>query len=187
MGTGNRWAWTDPLILYYNHPLTSKKLGAICIERDTPADADYKITDGELYRKLHAYERGKTHEVPSYNKNQWGDSPKLAPERIGGPSDAGPWRIEVYPAAPAKRDYFFHVMRIQRTPKDEPGNVTYHDAADRAEARMTLRGRTYAVSFAKTGKVGGHIRIIDAEGKVVADRDFAQKILQKDWPNQYPE
>ncbi len=62
-----------------------------------------------------------------------------------------------------------------------PGQVTLaSDTAEKAEAQIVLGGKTYVVAFNKTGDVGGHIKITDAAGKVLADRDFARKIEQKD-------
>jgi hypothetical protein len=224
MGTGSRWAWTDPLILYYNDELTQKKLGALCIERNSPTDAEYEVTDREVHIKLHAYERGRTDEVrvkladcptlldvvrevgradlwhcsvhylpgyeyytegvnyaPAYGLDEWVQPVKLAPELTGEPSDYGSWRIEVRPAKPATRDYFLHVLRVQRTAEDELGEVAGQDAPDRAQATVTLGGRTYAIAFAKTGELGGHIRITEADGTVAADADFVSKIVQEEW------
>jgi len=224
MGTGSRWDWTDPLILYYNDPLTGKKLGAICIERDTPTDAEYEITDTEFYLKLHAYERGRTDEfrlrladygtlldlarhlgkslewhtafhylpgyeyynegvnyAPAYRAAAWERPREEAPELLGGLNDAGSWRIEIYPSKPATRDYFLNVMRVQASDSDEPGQVTLtRNDANRAEAKIVLGGLTYLISFNKTGAVGGHIKITNAAGKVLADRDFTRTIEQKD-------
>ncbi len=224
MGTGSRWEWTDPLVIYYNDPLTGKKLGALCIERETPTEAEYEVTDTDFYLKLNAYERGKVDEfrrkladyetildlardlgqhlqwhtafhylpgyeyynegtnyAPAYRNEAWANTEDAAPELLGRPNEAGSWRIEVTPAKPAARDYFLHVMRVLRSDDDEPGQVTLtRDADDRAEAQIVLAGRTYTLTFNKTGEVGGHIRITDAAGKVLADRDFAKKIEQKD-------
>jgi hypothetical protein len=222
MATGSRWEWTDPLILNYNDPVTGKKLGAICIERDTPTDAEYEITDTEFYLKLHAYERGRTDEIrfrladydtilemtrelgkrfewhtaihylpgyeyynegvnyaPSYRSGPWRAPEEEAPELLGRPNDQGAWRIEVYPTKPATRDYFLHVIRMQSNQAEEPGAVALsRDDKDRAEANVVLGGRVYLISFAKTGDTGGHIRITDKAGKVLADRPFATKIVQ---------
>ena len=93
----------------------------------------------------------------------------------------GSWRIEVLPAKPATRDYFFHVLRIQGDEGDEKGEVTLARETDAlAEAKVVLGGRTYLIAFNKTGEVGGHIRITDAAGTVLADREFAKSIVQKD-------
>jgi len=224
MATGSRWEWTDPLILDYNDTLTGKKLGAICIERDTPTDAEYEVTDTEFYIKLNAYERGRVDEfrlrladyktildltrelgkrlkwqwhtaihylpgyeyyneginyAPAYRDWVWADPIKYAPELVGRANDQGAWRIEVTPAKPAARDYFLHVIRMQADQGDEPGAVALvSDGNDKAEAKVVLEGLTYALTFAKTGEVGGHIRITDTSGKVLADRDFARKVIQ---------
>ncbi|HUT33702.1 MAG TPA: heparinase II/III family protein [Planctomycetota bacterium] len=224
MGTGSRWEWTDPLIFYYNDALTGKKLGAFCLERDTPTEAEYEVTDTEFYLKLHAFERQKVDEfrfkladyktvldlardvgqrlqwhtafhylpgyeyyneginyAPAYRTPAWENPQVNAPELLGEANDAGSWRIEVLPAKPAARDYFLHVLRVQADDKDEAGEVALAgDTADRAEAKVVLGGRTYLIAFNKTGQVGGHIRITDAAGKVLADRDFAKSIVQKD-------
>ncbi|MBM4036581.1 MAG: hypothetical protein FJ291_33000, partial [Planctomycetes bacterium] len=225
MGMGSRYEWTDPLILYYNDPLTGKRLGAFCIEREIPTNADFEVTDTELYIKLDAFDREKVeeyrlkladyttlldlardlgarmqfhtafHYLPGYeyynegtnyalaykNPNAWRSPEVHAPELLGGPNDAGSWRIEVYPAKPAARDCFLHVMRVQAHGGEEPGQVSLaSDTDQRAEARVVLGGRTYHIAFNKTGDVGGHIRITDAAGKTLADRDLAKKIDQKD-------
>lgn len=224
MGTGSRWEWTDPLIFYYNDPLTGKKLGAFCIEREIPTDAEYEVTDTEFYLKLHAFDRAKTEELrlrlanyqtlldlaielgsrlefhtafhylpgyewynegvnyaPAYKPFVWHRPKVEAPQLYGAPNDSGSWRIEVYPAKPATRDYFLNVIRLQASETDEAGQVTLaRETAEVAEAQIVLGGRTYLVTFNKTGDVGGHIRITDAAGKVLADRDFARKIEQKD-------
>ncbi len=62
MGTGSRWEWTDPLVFHYNDPLTGKKLPAFSLERDTPTEAEFEVTDSEFYLKLHAFEREKKDE-----------------------------------------------------------------------------------------------------------------------------
>ena len=223
MGTGSRWSWTDPLILYYNDPISGKKAGAIAIERDSPTMVEYEVSDTELYMKLDATERGRVDEVrmkladypklvemardlalrniwhlevhylpgyewyneginwaPCYQANTWKYMAEQAPELSGLPSDMGSWRIEIYPKKPATRDYFLNVIRIQRTLEEEVAKVTLNDQPDRAEATVVFGGTTYVLAFAKKGTVGGHMRITDREGNVVADRAFAQKIVQKD-------
>ena len=226
MATGSRWEWTDPLILYYNDPLTGKKLGAMCVERETPTDAEYEVTNSEIYLKLNAYERGRIDEfrlkfadyktlldlvrdigdrlewewhsaihylpgyeyyneginyAPAYRNWQWRDPAKYAPELINLPNNFGGWRVEVYPTQPATRDYFLHVLRVLSNPGDEEGTVTLErNTDDLAEAKIVLAGNTYLLSFPKKGPMGGHIRITDAAGKVLADTDFAKSIVQKD-------
>ncbi|NQT50932.1 heparinase II/III family protein [bacterium] len=223
MGTGDHWDWTDPLILYYNDPLTGKPQPAIAIERNSPTEVVYEVTDSEIYVKMDAYERGLVQEArmkfadydslldlcremnlrhltwhcfvhylpgyqfynqginytPAYDTHEWGTLSTAAPDVMGKPTDIGSWRIEVYPTQNATRDYFLHAMRILPEAGGEAGNFSARETADRAEATVKLLGKTYVISFAKTGKVGGHIRITDAAGKVLADRDLADKIVQK--------
>jgi hypothetical protein len=120
--------------------------------------------------------------APAYkNPNAWRSPEVYASELVGGANDFGSWRIEVYPAKPAARDCFLHVMRVQAHGAEEPGEVSLaSDTDQRAEAKVVLAGRTYLIAFNKAGEVGGHIRITDAAGKVLADRDFAKGIVQKD-------
>jgi hypothetical protein len=222
MGTGDRWSWTDPLILSYDDPITGKPRPAIAIERNSPTNTEYEVTDTQLYLKLDAYERGLVQEfrynfadyptlldlvrkmnldglwhafanylpgyqfynegmnyAPAYSTHEWSNLSELGSEMLGKPSDLGMWRVEVYPTQPATRDYFLHVMRVLPKADDEPGEVAGKETPDRAEATVTLRGKTYTIAFAKTGAVGGHIRIADSAGKVLADSDFVQKIEQK--------
>lgn len=232
LGTGDRWAWTDPLILYYHDPITGEQRPAIAIERNSPTNVEYEVTDTEIYVKLDAYERGLVQEVrlkfadyptlldlvrdmnvrawrgpggqpstlwhcfvhylpgyqfyneglnytPAYDSGGWRNLSVRAPEIVGKPADIGAWRVEVYPTKAATRDYFLHALRILPKAKDEHGQFSATETAERAEATVKLLGKTYVVSFNKTGKVGGHIRITDAAGKVLADADFVQKIVQK--------
>jgi len=225
LGTGSRWEWTEPVIFYYNDPLTGKRLGAILIERDTPTDAVYQVTDTELYLRLNAYERGRVDELrlrfsdyktilsiamelgqrlsewhtnvaylPGYQcYNQgtnyapstlllgWRDPQKFAPELLGQPDEAGSWRIELYPAKPATRDYFLNVIQVLRTDDDEKASVVLSkNDQTTAQAKITLGSKTYLVSFNKTGKPGGHIRVHEPDGSVAEDRDFATTIVQKE-------
>ncbi len=219
MGTGSRWHFTNPLILYYNDPLTGTKRPAIAFERDTPTDVDYEVTDKHLYMKFDAYERGRIHELkleladyadllelvceigrrkiwhvplrylPGYEYynegmnyapayRSWDSARQTIPELFGGHNEQGSWRIEVYPAKPAARDYFLNVIRVLTTEGAEEGSVRLNDAADRAETTIVLGGRIYAIAFNKKGDVGGSIRITDTEGKVLADAPLATKVIQ---------
>jgi len=221
MGTGSRWAFTDPLMLYYNDELTGKRLPFLGIERDSPTDATYEVNDKELYVKLDAYERGRVEEVrvkladcktlfdltrelgranlwhcfvhylpgyeyynegvnyaPAYHAGDWDYVNDRAPELLGRANDRGSWRLEVRAAKPAPREYFLHVLRVQRDPDDDPpGEVTCQDSPERAQATVKLAERTYVVSFPKTGDLGGHIRITGAKGVVEADADFVRKVV----------
>ncbi|MFP4055792.1 MAG: heparinase II/III family protein [Candidatus Brocadiia bacterium] len=122
--------------------------------------------------------------APSYHAHQWADPDSRVPELLGKPNNNGSWRIEVYPAEPATRDYFLHVIRCTPDAKGDPGKVgDVTETADRAQTVISLGNRTYTLSFAKTGKPGGHITIAE-EGKTVADADFADRIVQEPWPEQ---
>jgi hypothetical protein len=117
----------------------------------------------------------------AYGFETWKDYRKLAPELNGLPNDHGGWRVEVYPAKPAARDYFFHVFRVMHSEGLEPGTVgAVKETAERAETTITLGKRTYVLAFNKTGKIGGHVKITEG-GKTLADADFVDKIVQKEW------
>jgi hypothetical protein len=227
IGTGSRWLWTDPVVLYYNDRLTGKKLPAVVLERDRPSVAEYEVNDEELILKFTALERGRVDELrlrfedyntlfdvtraighrnlwhtrihympgyeyynlgtnyaPSYYIHQWDDPPRFAPELVGLPNNQGSWRVEVYPARPATRDYFLNVFRCMPEPDPDTSTVgPAKETPDRVETLITLGERAYLISFAKTGKVAGHIRITE-NGKVLADGDFVDSIVQKPWPGQ---
>jgi len=223
MGSGSRWLFTDPLILYYNDPITGTKRPAICFERDTPTDVEYEVTDKELYLKFDAYERGRITEVrfqladfatllelvceigrksiwhvplhylpgyeyynegmnyaPAYRRGVWEAPRDTAAELFGSPNDHGSWRLEVYPAKPAARDVFLNVIQVLPADGAEIASVKLRDDADRAQVTVVVAGMIYTVAFDKAGKVAGHIRISDTEGKVLAEAPLAAKVVQKD-------
>ena len=133
------------------------------------------------YLPGYEYYNEGTNYAPAYRYPAWENPDLHAPELVGQPNDAGSWRLEVSPAKQAARDYFLHVLRVQPGEKDEPGEISLARETDAvAEAKVVLGGRTYLIAFNKTGDVGGHIRVTDAAGKVLADRDFAKSIVQKD-------
>ena len=119
---------------------------------------------------------------PHYGVDAWKDIAARAPELLGKPNDYGAWRIEVRPATQSKRTYFLHAIRILPTPEDEPGDVEHRETRDAAEVTIRLKGKTYTITFRKTGKPGGHVRVADGTGAVLVDRPFAQAIRQQPWP-----
>jgi heparin/heparan-sulfate lyase len=86
--------------------------------------------------------------------------------------EAGAWRVEVSPAEPATRDYFLHVLRTAGATPVVPATELLPDA-DRLGVRIVDQGQTYEVHFATTGRLTGHLRIVDGAGKTVADQDLA--------------
>ncbi|NQT88940.1 hypothetical protein HQ560_19385, partial [bacterium] len=117
----------------------------------------------------------------TYDYEEWENYRTQVPELNGQPNSHGGWRVEVYPAKAAVRDYFLHVFRVMPTAGMDAGAIgAVKESADRAETTIKLGNRTYTVAFNKTGKLGGHIKITEG-GKTLADTDFADKIVQKSW------
>ncbi len=85
--------------------------------------------------------------------------------------EAGSWRVEVSPAEPATRDYFLHVLRTAGespvAPTVEPLQVD-----DGLGVRILDGGQRYEVRFSTTGPLTAHLRIADADGKMVVNRDL---------------
>lgn len=100
------------------------------------------------------------------------------------PKSHGSWRIEVYPAKPAVRNYFLHVLQALPGKDAELASVRASETPDRAEATIVLGKRVYTLSFDKTGPVGGRMRITSAGGDVLANRAFTGEIVQTPWPSE---
>ncbi len=86
--------------------------------------------------------------------------------------EAGSWRVEVSPAEPATRDYFLHVLRTAGTTPVAP-TVEPLQIEGGLGVRVVDREQTYEVRFSTTGRLTGHLRIVDGEGKVVVDGPLA--------------
>ena len=86
--------------------------------------------------------------------------------------EAGNWRIEVSPAEPAARDYFLHVLRTAGTTPVAP-IVELLRTEDNLGVRIMDEGQTYEAHFAITGRLTGHLRIVDSAGEIVVAQELA--------------
>jgi hypothetical protein len=77
-------------------------------------------------------------------------------------------RLEVVPAAPARRDYFLHVFDAT-DPSKSSLPATVADGPDQSTVTIMDGPNTYVVSFSKTGALGGHIKVT---GTVNCDADL---------------
>ncbi len=87
---------------------------------------------------------------------------------------AGSWRINLSPKTPAKRDYFLNVIDVGEKPVE--GISLSQDAATATVSFTTPQGRKVTVTFQKTGKTGGKIRI-EENGKVLCEEPLTQKVM----------
>jgi MYXO-CTERM domain-containing protein len=88
----------------------------------------------------------------AYPPNWGGGSPE--PEQGGN-------RVEVVAKTPALRDYFLHVLDATDPSKqDVDAQVT--ETPDKATVTIHDGSSTYVVDFAKTGAMGGHIKVTGA-------------------------
>ena len=91
----------------------------------------------------------------------------FAPQGISEPEQGGN-RLEVVAKTPALRDYFLHVFDATDASKsDIPATVSETSA----KATVTIKDgpNTYVVDFAKTGAMGGHIKVT---GSASCDQDL---------------
>jgi hypothetical protein len=88
--------------------------------------------------------------------------------------ETGGWRVEVFPGAPRKDDVFLHFLYVTDATASSAPLPTISDAPDRAVVTVSSGGRTYVVSFNKTGALGGRVKIGGAGAPV--DRDFATSV-----------
>jgi hypothetical protein len=93
-----------------------------------------------------------------------------------GEGEAGRWRLEVSPAAPAENDLFLHVIQVGLKSKDaKPAAAKLVKAEGATGAEVELgNGRKATVTF-KPG-VGGHIKI-EGGGQAAVEADLAEKVL----------
>jgi len=84
--------------------------------------------------------------------------------------DAGAWRVEVSPAAPAATDLFLHVLETDGSEIAEPGAVTLLREGGNVGVEIHAQGRQYRVTFPADGIVA-HLQISE-DGRTVLDRDL---------------
>ena len=88
----------------------------------------------------------------------------------------GKWRISLSPATAEKRDYFLNVIEAG----DQPlANIRCRETDSEAEVSfVTPDQRTVTVSFSKTGRISGRIRI-GKDGKSLCDEQFTERIQEQ--------
>jgi heparin/heparan-sulfate lyase len=89
-------------------------------------------------------------------------------------SESGGWRVEVFPGAPRKEDFFLHFLYVTDSATASAPSATLTDSADRCALKLASGGRTFTVSLNKSGPPGGHVRI-DGPG-VPVTQDLTTKI-----------
>src|SRR6185503_10014030 len=88
--------------------------------------------------------------------------------------ETGSWRVEVFPGAPRNDDVFLHYLFLSDAALTSAPPATVSDSADRAVVQVASGGRTFVVTFRKTGALGGRVKI-DGGGAAV-NQDLTSKI-----------
>ena len=90
----------------------------------------------------------------------------------------GKWRIEITPGKAAQKDIFLNFIQVGESDKLK-SPVAVKSITDKSAVGLsftTLEGKTITVLFNTTGKVGGHIKIISADGKTLTDEPLTEKV-----------
>jgi len=85
------------------------------------------------------------------------------------------WRIELSPRDAVAETQFLVVLHACDQMTEKMPAVERVEANGQVGAKMTVGGRTYVVTFATSGPVGGHITITEA-GKTLVDRALASEV-----------
>jgi MYXO-CTERM domain-containing protein len=87
--------------------------------------------------------------------------------------ESGGTRLQISPPQESARDYFLHVLDATDPSQSTPPAATVTE--DSATVTLTLDhgGSQYEVLLAKTGDLGGHLKVTTA-GQVVCDQDLGQ-------------
>ena len=111
-------------------------------------------------------------------REYWGgqvnwDAPKKLLDKV---RYGGKWRISLSPATAEKRDYFLNVIEVG----DQPlADIRCRETGSEAEVSfVTPDQRTVTVSFSKTGRISGRIRI-GKDGKSLCDEQFTERIQEQ--------
>ncbi len=84
--------------------------------------------------------------------------------------DAGAWRLEISPSAPAKEDLFLHVLETDGNELAAPGAVSLLREKDSVGVRVLAQGKQYRVTFS-TRAVAAHLQVSEG-GRTSVDRDL---------------
>ena len=90
----------------------------------------------------------------------------------------GKWHIEVHPGSPRKTDYFLHLIQVGDQKLKAMDEAEFSESASCAKLRFHAGERDVSVRFAKTGHVGGHIRIVE-KNRTIVDRYLTDHVQQQ--------
>jgi heparin/heparan-sulfate lyase len=86
----------------------------------------------------------------------------------------GQWRVEISPHEPATDDLFLNVIQVGRRSLESMVDTELLTGEDSVGVRFAYRDRNFEVTFAKSGKLAGHIR---ADGDKSIDRPLTEKVF----------
>lgn len=104
------------------------------------------------------FTEGKNHPISALSK-QW---------------EPGGWRVEVFPGAPRKEDIFLHYLYVTASSIAAAPQASLTDAVDQCVVRLVSGGRTFEVSFNKTGAPTGRVKILGAG--ISVDQPFTSEV-----------
>jgi len=136
------------------------------------------ITEGEgrLFSQTLLPEDARIELVGGPGKDFWVAGKNYPPPKPKEATEAGAWRIEVYPGAPRTQDYFLHVLYAASAGVRSGPKAELIRGQGRFGVEVALKGRTCTVTFATEGDPAGHVTIKDAAGKTLVDQDLTQDI-----------
>lgn len=88
--------------------------------------------------------------------------------------EPGGWRVEVFPGAPSKEDVFLHYLYVTASSTASAPQASLTDSAAQCVVRLVSGGRTFEVSFDKSGASGGRVKILGAG--ISVDQPFTSKV-----------
>ncbi len=92
------------------------------------------------------------------------------------PETMGRWRVEVKPGQLREEDYFLHLIQASNQTVKKMVDSNVSETADRIQLTFSVGMRAYTITLNKTGKVGGHIRILSG-GNVLVDRPLTREVM----------
>lgn len=90
------------------------------------------------------------------------------------PWEPGGWRVEVFPGGPRAEDVFLHYLHVTAAGTTAAPRASLADLADQCVVRLASGGRTFEVTFNKSGPAGGRVKILGAG--VSVDQPFTSQV-----------
>ncbi len=148
------------------------------VDQPTLAGRTAVITegDGRLFSQTLLPEDARIELGGGPGKGFWVAGKNYPPPDPKKATEAGAWRIEVYPGAPRTEDYFLHVLHAAGALVRRAPEATLVREEGRVGVEVALRGRTCTVTFDTAGDPAGHVTIKDASGKALIDQPLSQDI-----------